>query len=212
MMLDSPARPSPRLVDSSHRQLSDAEVASGLAAGEAWALGEVWRRFAPHVNLTARRALGSQSDADDVTQEVFSRVFWRAASLREPAALAGFVSAIATSRLQAHLRYRGDREWLSFREPETLANLGYATPEVEARELVRSFYALLDRLSPRDRQVFTLRRFESLTIEEIGSALGLSGSTVKRSFAHASRRLAQWVAGDPALAALLEQRSGEGRQ
>lgn len=200
------------VVDQSHRELSDEEVAEGLAAGEDWAISEVWRRFAPLVIMTAERALGSRSDAEDVTQEAFSRVFRKLDTLRDRSSLRSFVYSIAIRTLKSHLRYRGLRDWLSFREPETLVDLCYSTQDVEARELVRSFYALLDRLSPRDRLVFILRRVESMTIEEIASSMELSTSTVKRSFAHASKRLAQWIATDPALAALLAQTSEAGRK
>jgi RNA polymerase sigma-70 factor (ECF subfamily) len=188
------------------RKLSDAELAEGLMAGEAWALNEVWRRFAPLVNAAAERALGSKSDAEDVTQETFSRVFRRLVTLRDPSCLRSFVYSIAIRTLKSHLRYCGVRHWLSFREPETLVDLRFATQDVEARELVRSFDELLDRLSPRDRRVFVLRRVESMTIEEIACALEISGTTVKRSFAHASKRLSHWIAADPGLAALLEEK------
>jgi RNA polymerase sigma-70 factor (ECF subfamily) len=192
------------VVDPHHHERSDAEVAQGLAAGEDWAINEVWRRFAPLVISTAERALGSRSDAEDVTQEAFSRVFRKAETLRDPASLRSFVYSITLRTLRSHLRYRGLRAWLSFREPETLVDLRYATQDLEARELVRSFYRLLDRLSPRDRLVFLLRRVESMTIEEIATTLELSTSTVKRSFAHASKRLSLWVAADTSLAALLD--------
>ena len=200
------------VVDPSYRELSDVQVADGLAAGEDWATSEVWRRFAPLVIMTAERALGSKSDAEDVTQDAFSRVFRKLGTLRDRSSLRSFIYSIAIRTLKSHLRYRGLREWLTFREPESLVDLSYSTQDVEARELVRTFYALLDRLSPRDRLVFVLRRVEEMTIEEIASAMEISTSTVKRSFAHASKRLSPWIAADPALAALLEQTSEAGRQ
>jgi len=209
----SPSRtPLVLVVDQAHRELSDIDVAEGLAAGEDWAVTEVWRRFAPLVIMTAERALGSKSDAEDVTQETFSRVFRKLSTLRDKSSLRSFVYSIAIRTLKSHLRYRGLREWLSFREPETLVDLSYSTQDVEARELVRSFYTLLDRLSARDRLVFVLRRVESMTIEEIASAMELSTSTVKRSYSHASKRLSRWIAADPALAALLAQTSEAGRR
>lgn len=199
------------VVDESQHERSDTELAEALVAGQDWALNEVWRRFAPLVVVTAERALGSKSDAEDVTQDAFSRVFRKVSTLREPARLRSFVYSIALRTLNGHLRDRRHHEWLSFREPEALVDLSYATQDIEARERVRSFYALLDRLSPRDRRVFILRRVESKTIREIARATELSTTTVKRSISHASKRLAHWIAADPALAALLAQTSEAGR-
>jgi RNA polymerase sigma-70 factor (ECF subfamily) len=39
--------------------------------------------------------------------------------------------------------------------------------------------AALDKLSPRQRAVFTLRHFEDMSLEEIGLTLGLDVGTVK---------------------------------
>ena len=92
--------------------------------------------------------------------------------------------------------------------PEPPLDFGFWTLDVESRDLLRKLYALLDRLSPRDRLVFVLRRMEAMTVEEIAATMHLSISTVKRSIAHASARLSQWIDADPGLAGLRKERSG----
>jgi RNA polymerase sigma factor (sigma-70 family) len=99
---------------------------------------------------------------------------------------------------------------LSFQHPETLVDLSSETLDVDSRDLLRRLYVLLDRLGPRDRLVFVLRRAESLTIEEIAKVMNLSISTVKRSMAHASSQLSRWVRADPDLAELLPKFEGRG--
>jgi RNA polymerase sigma factor (sigma-70 family) len=196
----------------SRRDVSDAELAEGLTLGEDWAITEAWHRFAPLVLMTAERALGSRSDAEDVTQDVFSGVFRNVKKLRDPESLRSFVYSVAVRTLRSHLRYRKLRHWLSFSEPETLLDLRHSVQDVEGREFVRNLYRLLDRLSPRDRLVFILRRVDAMTVEEIASTMDISISTVKRSFTHASERLSRWIAADPALSdrldAKLAARSG----
>ena len=81
--------------------------------------------------------------------------------------------------------------------PETPLELGFPTVNVEARDLLKKLYALLDRLSPRDRLVFVLRRMEAMTVEEIAATMDVSVSTVKRAMAHASGRLSTWIAPIP---------------
>jgi RNA polymerase sigma-70 factor (ECF subfamily) len=190
------------VVGSTPREVSDAELAKGLADGEAWAVTEAWHRFAPMVMVTAERALGSTSEAEDLAQEVFYRVYRNASSLRDPNSLRSYVYSFAIRALKSQLRYKRLRAWLSFHGPETLVDLRHSSLDVESRELLAKFYALLDRLSSRDRLVFVLRRVEGLTVEEIATTMDLSRSTVKRSMAHASSRLARWVSSDPSLAAL----------
>jgi RNA polymerase sigma-70 factor, ECF subfamily len=184
------------------REASDGELALALREGEPWAVTEVWHRYAAMVLRMAERALGSRSDAEDLAQEVFYRVCAGASTLRDPSSLRSFVYSVAVRLLKTALRYRRLRYWLSFHAPETLVDVTHCSLDVESRDHLRRFYALLDRLSARDRLVFVLRRVESMTIEEIATVMALSESTVKRSLLRASQRLARWVQADPALAAL----------
>lgn len=192
------------VVGRSRGDVADAELAQGLAEGEEWAMTEAWFRFAPMVLVIGERALGSRADADDLAQDVFGRVLRKVRTLRDPRALRSFVYSIAIRTLKSHLRSRQLRAWLSFREPQTLVDLHPVTSDVESRDLLRHAYALLDRLSPRDRVVFVLRRVESMTVEEIAAAMGISESTVKRSINRASTRLSRWIEADPSLAQALE--------
>jgi len=158
------------------------------------------------VLMMAERSLGSRSEAEDVGQEVFYGVFRKAKTLRDPDSLRSFVYSFAVRALKSELRRKKLRSWLTFHEPEDLADvdLSFGTMDVESRDLVRKCYALLARLSSRDRLVFTLRHMESMTVEEVAAAMDISVSTVKRSMAHASNRLLRWIGADPGLAALLD--------
>jgi len=194
------------VVGRDQKDASDADLARSLIAGEGWAIGETWHRFAPMVLTTAERAVGSKTEAEDLAQEVFYRVFRAAPSLRETDSLRSFIYSIAVRTLRSHFRRRQVRAWLSLSRPETLVEPGHSTLDVESRELLRKFYVLLDRLSPRDRIVFMLRRVEGMTVEEIATVMHLSVSTVKRSMQHASSRLSRWIDNDRSLAELLDGR------
>lgn len=185
--------------------MSDAELATSLIDGQAWAVTETWHRFAPMVIRMAQRALGSRSEAEDLTQDVFHRVFRKASTLRDAESLRSFVYSFAVRALKAELRARQLRAWLSFQRPETLVDLGSDTLDVESRDLLLRFHRLLNRLSPRDRLVFLLRRTESMTVEEIATTMEISLSTVKRSLAHSSSKLSRWIHADAELAALVPQ-------
>ena len=183
-----------------HRAASDGDVARALSAGETWAAVETWRRFAPMVLTLAKRALGSQSEAEDIGQEAFCRVYRKVKTLREPDSFRNFVYACALRVLQNELRRKKMRSWLRFEQPEWLDSRGCGTLDVESRDLLWRFYRLLDRLAPRDRIVFVLRRVESMSVEEIAVSMQTSESTVKRSLVRASSRLSRWMDDEPRLA------------
>ncbi len=181
------------VVGQDRRAASDGDVARALSAGETWAAAETWRRFAPMVLTLAKRTLGSPSEAEDIGQEVFCRVYRKVRTLREPDSFRSFVYTCALRVLQTELHRKKVRSWLSFERPDLLDCQGSGTLDVESRDLLRKFYALLDRLAPRDRIVFVLRRVESMSIEEIAATTEASESTVKRSLARASSRLSRWM-------------------
>jgi RNA polymerase sigma-70 factor (ECF subfamily) len=182
------------------RAATDGEVARALTAGETWAAAETWRRFAPMVLRLARRTLGSGTEADDVGQEVFCRVYRGVRGLREPDSFRNFIYTCALHVLQNELHRKKMRSWLSFERPELLDVQDAGALDIESRDLLRKFYALLNRLSARDRIVFILRRVEELSIEEIAAKMGSSESTIKRSMARASTRLSRWMEDEPRFA------------
>lgn len=188
------------------RSVSDGDLARGLVAGAAWANAEAWNRFAPTVYMMAARALGSESEADDIVQEVFYRVFLRVKGLREPDSLRSFIVSFAIRILKWELRRKRTRSWLSFQQPEAYVDVAHGSVDVESRDILRRFYGLLDRLSPRDRLVFALRYLESMTVDEVATSAELSASTVKRSLERASRKLSRWIGSDPGMAGLLRSK------
>ena len=196
------------VVGADHEKVSDTDLGRALVAGEAWASIETWNRFAPMVFGMVARALGSESEAEDVVQEVFYRVLEKAKSLRKPASLHSFIVSFAIRILKWELRRRRTRGWLTFQRPELLTDIAYHTLDVESRDLLRRFYAFLSRLAPRERLVFSLRHMESMTVEEIASAMDISASTVKRSLECARGKLAHWLATDLELAGLMDGKRG----
>ena len=186
-----------------HRGVSDADLAGGLVANEDWALTEVWRRFAPMVRKIAQRALGSTTEADDIAQEVFCCVLQKIGTIRAPDRLGGFIFGIANHVIKAALRRRKRQRSFTPLPSGAEEPLDLRSADLESRDILRRFDALLGRLSPRHRLIFVLRRLEALTTEEVAAAADVSNATVKRSMAYASRRLSCWIGADPGLAAVL---------
>jgi RNA polymerase sigma-70 factor (ECF subfamily) len=188
------------------RDTSDTDLARALRAGQPWAITETWHRFAPAVIMMARRALGSESEAEDLAQDAFHRVFAKAKTLRAPDRLRSFIFSFAIRALRTELRRKRRRAWLSFHRPETLVDLGSEIADMESRDLLRRFYTLLDRLAPRHRLVFALRNLESMTLDEVAAHMDLSLSTVKRALERATEKMSLWIEADQALAACLDQK------
>jgi RNA polymerase sigma-70 factor (ECF subfamily) len=186
--------------------LTDADLALALIRGEVWAPAATWNRYAPTVFGIANRALGRETDAEDITQEVFFRLFSRVHTLKEPAAFRSFVVSFAIRIVKWELRRRRVRRFVLLSDSGELPDAPVSGADAEARQVLRRFYATLEQLGARDRLVFSLRHLEAMTLEEVAVTMALSLSTVKRALTRASARVSAWIAGDPDLLAFFESR------
>jgi RNA polymerase sigma-70 factor, ECF subfamily len=191
-----------RLVDerdehaSAPRPQSDAELVYALRADDAGAPAILWGRYAPLVRRLLLRALGSCLEIEDLTQEIFLRLFVRLPSLRDPSALRSFVLSVAANVLKWELRRRwiGRRVLLS--ATGTLPDVESTSDDAEARQALRRCYLVLEQLSTKERLAFVFRYMEGMTIKEVAAALDVSVSTANRWVSSAAAKVAEQVSKD----------------
>ena len=195
-MLEQPLRRL-RLVPTSveERRRADVELVLALRRKERGAAEAIWDRHSENVRRLLRRALGVRSDeVEDLTQEVFLRVFARAGTIREPGALREFIMSFAVWVLKWEIRRRWVRRNVFLSKTGDLPEVGAAVgADLEARQALRSCYAILDRLSVQERVAFVLRYLEEMTNEEVANGLGCSVSTAKRVIIRATARVSAQV-------------------
>jgi len=177
---------------------SDAELVAALQADLPWARRELWDRYSGRVRRYLSAALGRPShEVEDLTQEVFLRLFVRRGAIRRPEALPELTMAIAVRVLKWNLRARWVRRRVRLSRdgdlPEVSADRG---PEEEARDALRRCGRILDALGTRERIAFTLRFMEELTMEEVAATMAVSLSTAKRLVNRATAIVAECVGRD----------------
>ncbi len=177
---------------------TNTELVRALGARDPRAAVLAWRRHSPKIFRIVQRTLGSNGDAEDLTQDIFLRVFSRIGTLRDPEAFSSFVLSIALRMIKHHLRYRNVRKIL-MGVPE-VPDTPVPGLDLDARRTLRRFYEILDTLPADERLVFALRHIEGMTLAEVASASGVSLATAKRRLQRASARLAKKALQDPALA------------
>jgi RNA polymerase sigma-70 factor (ECF subfamily) len=207
----APLRIVPREARTAEAHAEDVHLAEALIAGEAWAATATWNKHSPMVFRFLHRALGPRGEVEDLTQEVFLRVFANARKLREPAALRSFVFSVAIRTLKWELRRRRVRRILQISELYDVPEPWVSAVDAESRQALRRFYAILDRLSVEERTAFALRHLEGEKLEDIAAALGVSLATVKRRLERASGIVSRAVARDPALAAYAQTARPDGQ-
>ncbi len=181
----------------------DPALVRALALREEWAARAVWNRYASLVYGILNRALGSPSESEDLTQEVFYRVFASAGRLRDPGALRSFLYSSAVRRLRSHLRAKRVRRFLSLSDTGEVPEQPAEGCDSEGRELLVRFYRMLDTLGANERTAFTLRNVEGLSLQEIADVTGSSLATIKRRLQRASEHVEKLAREEPDFAEYL---------
>lgn len=135
-----------------------------------------------------------RATAEDLTQNVFVKVYRQAGELREAAAFYGWLFAIARNELVSYWRReqprRAQTERLSEQAPHSLQIEPEATAALRMMDL-------LNALEPAERDLIVLRFVEGLSYEELAAALKLPLGTIKWRIFNARKKLAH-VIGAPA--------------
>lgn len=160
--------------------------------GEQSALSELHQLHAPAVAAYLLRSGFSRPDAEDLTQEVFIRVF-RGLGGFDPARgrLRGWIGAIAKNVARRHWRRRViDREHFDPElAQEVLEGPDTDQPPLEIREEIDALKEAISSLPPELAKIVRMRYVEGRTTRGIASAAGLPESTVRLRLAEASAKL-----------------------
>ena len=166
---------------------SDEELMLAVGRGEANALEKIVARYQGVAWRTAHRFLGNATEAEDITQEVFLRIFGAAARYRPAAPFRTYFYRIVTrlcldAARKKHPAYTGDPPTSADPSPSPLQ----AMADQERDEAVR---LAMQSLPDRQRAAVVLRYFEGLSCREVAHAMGSTVKAVERVLARARAAL-----------------------
>jgi len=154
---------------------SDAQLVSGVLAGDREAFAAVYDRYADRLHDFAYSMLRHREDAADAVADAFVTTAERLEQLRDPQRLRPWLYAVVRReclrRLTARSRtaYGGDEELLDLPDqsaaPETVA---------EQESLSSLVWAAAGGLNERDRAMLDLHLRQGLDGAELGEAMGMS--------------------------------------
>jgi RNA polymerase sigma-70 factor (ECF subfamily) len=176
-------------VESSSSEV-DVDLLQRIATRDEAALAEFYDRHSRLVYSISVRMLGSPSDAEEVLQETFVRVWSRAdtydALLGSPAT---WLTRIARNRAIDRLRARRVRENVAIEPavhaaddaPRSAEPVTRDTPHtlLEDRTTAGAVRSALDTLTPSQRALIEAAFFEGYTHSELATRFGMPLGTVK---------------------------------
>ncbi|MBN1608650.1 MAG: RNA polymerase sigma factor [Polyangiaceae bacterium] len=176
--------------------LGDAELVERALQGDRWSRDMLYRRHAHYLLAISARLLSDRSEGEEVVQDTFVVGLEQLGTLREPAALRGWLARIAVSLVRRRLRRARLLRFLGLdRSPDDATLAALAAPELGPDD--RAELALVDRVLRRVpanlRIAWMLRRVEGLALAEVASICACSLATAKRRIGAADAEVARHV-------------------
>ena len=151
---------------------------------------------------TVAKMLGNTHDAEDISQQVFLRIWRNAKQYRPDAKFTTYLFTITRNLVFNETRRRGRKKEVSSDEREEFSNhLIEANPdrqpdaELLQAELQKAVDDAISSLPETQRMAVVLRRYEQLSYEEIADVLKLSVSAVKSLLFRARSSLREALSG-----------------
>ncbi|HKW51574.1 MAG TPA: sigma-70 family RNA polymerase sigma factor [Candidatus Eisenbacteria bacterium] len=170
-------------------ELSDEDVMERCAMGSEAAFRALVQRYRTRIMNLVCRFINDRDRAEEISQEVFLRVFRNRERYRKSGKFSTWIFTIAVNltknEIRSRVRHRGtfsldamDEEsggqGVSFPDSKPLPD-----EDLNANEIGRKVAEALHRIPARYREAVVLRDVEGLSYEEVGQILRIPGGTVR---------------------------------
>ncbi|NVJ04486.1 RNA polymerase sigma factor [Myxococcus sp. AM001] len=177
----------------------DAQAMQRVAAGDRRAFAWLFDRYHASVARFALRFVGNRERAEELTQDIFVKLYRNARAYQPTARFKTFLFRVATNHCLNEVR-RGEYRAPHAPDADDTEGGEMEGPRgdrpdaaLEGRELERAVSEALAGMSARERAAFTMCRFEGMAYRDIADALEASESAVKSLIHRATLAVARRI-------------------
>ena len=168
------------------RDESPEGLVRAAVAGDERAFATIIERHRVSMTRVAYVVCGDADLAEESVQAAWPIVWQRLPSLREPDRLGAWLASIAVNEARQIVRRRRRRSVMeiavAIRESDTVPDPSHRVEDIDLGRALRS-------LAAEDRALLALRYVAGLNSQELGPALGMSASGLRRRLARLLARL-----------------------
>ena len=163
--------------------------------GDLSAFDELMSKYSSKIRYLAYRMTNNYEDAEDITQEVFVRVFRALPTWKPKASFYTWLRTIAMNLCIDHHRTRIRRQTQPLESKDGFVmnipadSSGDPLRSTEADELKRRILLATEKLSPRQRRAFMLVSYGGLSLKEAAEIMGCAVGTIKAHLNRATTKM-----------------------
>jgi len=172
-------------------QDNDFELINRFLSGEEVAFNLIVKKYQKKIYWHARQMMGNHLDADEVTQEVLIVIFNKLKNFNFNSSLYTWIYKIVTTRSLNQIRKKQIKRFFSIDDNEEieLKDKHDIVEELDSKEKLEKVKKVLQKIPPKQRQIFIMRNFEELSYEEISEITGKSVGGLKANYFHALKKV-----------------------
>jgi RNA polymerase sigma-70 factor (ECF subfamily) len=179
--------------------LTDFDLLDAIRSGDETAFTLLYERYFERVYNFSYARLRNRADAEEVTQETFIAVFRCVDGFAGRSALLSWIYGIAKNTINNHLRRAKALDQRIERAEEELVRNAHTfeacSPEdhVSFQRCADAALRSLDSVSDWQAEVFALRHFENMPIQEIADRMSRSNDAIRSSLYRVKRMIVEAV-------------------
>ncbi|MDF7812017.1 RNA polymerase sigma factor [Hymenobacter sp. YC55] len=158
------------------------------------AFNQLVRKYQTKVYWHIRKMVVDHDDADDLTQDVFVKVWKHLESFRQDASLYTWIYRIATNECLSFLASKRRKFFLPLNDVGAeLAAKIEADPSLAGDDIELRLQKAILKLPDKQRLVFNLRYYDEMPYEQMAEVTGTSVGALKASYHHAAKKIEQYI-------------------
>lgn len=172
-------------------QDNDFDLIKRFLSGEEVAFNLIVKRYQKKIYWHARQMMGNHLDADEVTQEVLIVIFNKLKNFNFNSSLYTWIYKIVTTRSLNQIRKKQIKRFFSIddKDGDELQDKHDIVEELDSKEKLEKVKKVLQKIPPKQRQIFIMRNFENLSYEEISEITCKSVGGLKANYFHALKKV-----------------------
>ena len=163
---------------------NESQLVKNLSKGNLLAFNTLYKEYSGRLYRFAWGYLKSEAEAEELVQEVFTRIWEKRADLKEELSFKSFLFTIAFNIIRKHFKTKA---YLSeYYKTVIEADLDMETSKkITYDSLYQYITELVNQLPSRRKEIFIKRKFEGLSIKEVAEELEISHKTVENQLTDA---------------------------